>query len=249
MAKWLNHCAIASSTSGSGSTTETYDPSSVGSGTLTVGTLFTPTAGRLLVAVIYGQVTSSTPSGWTLPSNGSAINAGGLYVMYRTAAGSDTFTTVHNGNGTYPTHIHFYEYAAGSTFVASASSVNTGPTAAGPTLSPLTGTNLLFGVIGQNSSADAGGPTVEQFTWATGTEILDYHLGDSSNGGKSINFTESYLEDSVLTSASFTASAASFGGNPEKLTYAVNVAVGVLAVIPQGVIRPSKAATFRNTYW
>src|SRR6478735_9379450 len=109
MAKWINHVAI--NTPRNATTTHTVDPST---GTAANGTLFTPTAGNLLVCLVEGAVTSTTPTGWTLPTGGSAVNNTGHYVWYRTAAGGDTFTTTHNGSN-YPVLFDFYEFASGST--------------------------------------------------------------------------------------------------------------------------------------
>jgi hypothetical protein len=115
MSNWLNHVTIAAPRNGT--TSHTCDPTNAtGGGTVVTGSTFTPTSGRLLVVVCYGAVTFTTPSGWTLPTSGSAVNNGGLYVFYRTAAGSDPFTTTQNGSN-YPVVFDIYEFATGSTFV------------------------------------------------------------------------------------------------------------------------------------
>lgn len=213
MATWLNHVALTGPRNGT--TTHTVDPST---GTVVAGSTFTPTAGRLLVVLAYGAVTSTTPAGWTLPTNGSAVNSGGLYVWTRTAAGSDTFSTTHNGSN-YAVSFDIYEFAAGSTFVSCASATGVAVTGgAGPTLSGLTGTNWIAGAVGQVNN------TVSTYTtsWSTGVEAADSSVAQAVTDG--YNYGLTYLEDSVLTSAS-AAATTTFGAGPtvERLMFAVNV--------------------------
>src|SRR4051812_44300088 len=105
MVDWVNHVAIAAPRNA----TTTHNGITPSSGTVVAGTAFTPTAGRLLICLCEGAVTSTTPAGWTLPTGGSAINSTGLYVWYKTAAGSDTVSTTHNASN-YPAVFDFYEY-------------------------------------------------------------------------------------------------------------------------------------------
>ena len=138
MALWLNHVAIAAPRNTL--PTHTVDPNG---GTVVTGTNFTPTAGRFLLVVVEGSVTSTTPTpGWTLEA--SAINNTGLYCWTRTAAGSDTLSTTHNGSD-YPVLFHWFEFAAGSTWVGDVSATAVAHGAgANPNLTGLTGTNLVM---------------------------------------------------------------------------------------------------------
>ena len=126
MVSWLNHAAIEAPRNGT--TTHTVTPSA---GTAVAGTtFFTPTAGRLLVCLAEGSVTSTTPSGWTLPTGGSAINNTGLYVWYKTAAGNDSLTTTHNGSN-YDVIFDFYEFPSGTNAIVAVLAY-TGPSSLAP---------------------------------------------------------------------------------------------------------------------
>lgn len=171
----INHVAIAAPRNGT--TTHTVGPSS---GAVVAGTVFTPTAGNLLLCVANGSVTSTTPSTWTLPSGGSAINNSGLYLWYKTAAGGDSFTITHNASN-YPELLEFFEYAAGATFLGCAAATNVAVAGgAGPSLGSLTGTYDAYGTLGY---AHAGTNAIS-VNWASGTEILDASaiLASSTDG-------------------------------------------------------------------
>lgn len=214
MADWLNHVTIAGPRNAT--TTHTVDPST---GTAVSGTLFTPTAGRLLVCAVEGSVTSTTPTGWTLPTNGAAVGNTGLYVWYRVAAGGDTFTTTHNGSN-YPIVFDFYEFPAGSTFAGSAFAISVARAAgAGPTLSGLTGTNWVAFVGGQGVSATTGAFAC---SWSAGTELVDTLSLQVTTDG--YNYSLAALDASVLTSASSAASFTYTGTSTvERLVFAVTV--------------------------
>jgi hypothetical protein len=220
VATWLNHVSIGAPRNGTSSHTVT--PSS---GTVLSGTLFTPTAGRLLVVVVEGAVTASTPSGWTLPTGGSAVNNTGLYVWYRTAAGSDSLTTTHNGSN-YPVVFDFYEFASGSTFSGSAASTGVPKSGgAGPTLSGLTGTNLTFGVAALPQTAGGAAEPTASFTWTSGTELVDVQVAPSGTDGYYFGVT--YTEDNTASSASYNASHSYTNINVtsmERLVFGVKVA-------------------------
>lgn len=222
MATFLNHVAVA--TPRNATTTHTVTPSS---GTVAAGTLFTPTAGNFLLCLAQGSVTSTTPTGWTLPTNGAAVNVTGLYVWYlASAAGSDSITTTHNGSN-YPVVFDFYEFAAGSTFVKAAFATGVARAAgAGPSLTTLTGTNWIAGAYGAGVGAS---DSLASVTWNTGVEATDTSVAAATTDGYGYGLT--YLVDSTLTTAS--AAATVTGGNPgagvERLMFAVNVASGAVA--------------------
>lgn len=221
MALWLNHVAIAAPRNGT--TTHTVDPSG---GSVVVGTSFTPTAGRLLVCVVEGSVTSTTPSGWTLPSGGSAINNTGLYVFTKTAAGADTVTSTHNGSN-YAVVFHFFEFAAGSTFVGSQSATGVnGTSGTGPSLTGLTGTNLLFGVYAAGVASGSGAAV----SWSAGVELIDTQVASAATDGYSYSLT--YLEDSVLTSWNGGTHTTTHPTAAERLTFGVKVSASAPAAIP-----------------
>lgn len=220
MADFLSHVTIA--TPRNGTTTHTVTPSS---GTVVTGTLFTPTAGRLLVCSVDGAVTSTTPAGWTLPAAGSAINFTGLYVWWRTAAGSDSLTTTHNQSN-YPVVFDFYEYPAGSTFSGSASATVVSSGGAGPNLTGLTGTNWTAGTVGVGAN---GSPTIGGITWNAGTELVDTGVAFSTTDGYLYGLTATDADAS--TSRAYTATLSTTGtyGSAERLTFAVKVSAGAAA--------------------
>lgn len=216
MPAWLNQVTIAAPSNGT--TTHAVNPAS---GTAVAGSLFTPTAGRFLLLVVEGSVTSTTPSGWTLPTNGSAINNTGLYVWYKaSASGGDTISTTHNSSN-YPVAFSFFEFPAGTTFVKAATATGTGLSAANPTISALTGTNTVMGaagvaVFGGSNSATWNSPNVEAVDTFATTGPTGYWSG--------VSYQDSYV--SATYAPTPTISIGSGGSNSERLTFAVNPPAG-----------------------
>lgn len=201
-------------------TTHTVDPTS--STNLVSGVAFTPTAGRLLVVIIEGAVTSTTPAGWTLPPLGSQINATGLYVWYRTAvSGSNAFTTTHNA-ANYPVVVAIYEFPVGSTFVKS----NNGqPSATGaqPILDTLTGTNLVMSV----KAIGLGGGSSTEYIWSGGGNPLeDWDLTQpnlvTDGYSASLGYSENYAGSTWQPTAT-----AGVAGSFEALSFAIKVGTPV----------------------
>lgn len=233
MAKWISQVTIAAPRNGT--TTHTVGPDS---GTVVTGTLFTPTAGNFLVCLAEGAVTSTTPAGWTLPTGGSAVANTGLYIWYRTAAGGDTFTTTHNGSN-YPVVFSFYEFAAGTTFVSAAAATGIANTStAGPTISGLTGTNLIMGVLGHGCGLDN---TAASVAWGSGVEQVDTFVQNATTDG--YLFSVAYLEDSALTSTtmSTTVTITGTGSSNERLIFAVKVTAGAAAIPPILIMQTRRA--------
>jgi hypothetical protein len=184
------------------------------------GSAFTPTSGRLLVVVAEGSVTSTTPSGWTLPSGGSAVNNTGLYVWHRTAAGSDTFLTTHNASN-YPAVFDIYEFATGSTFIGSASATGVDSNGGGgPTLSGLTGTHWDAGAVGQGNSSTVDTETI---LWDAGVEQADVSVLQVS-GTDGYTYSLTAVEDASAASRAFAATSSSNAATVERLVFAVSVA-------------------------
>lgn len=217
MVAWVNRAVFQAPRNGSAS--HTIDPSSTTG--LVSGAAFTPTAGRLLVVVVEGAVTSSTPSGWTLPSGGSAISESGLYVWYRTAAGGDTFTTTHNAPN-YPVVFAVYEFPAGSTFVKSVAATSVSNTAANPNLTGLSGTNVIFGVKG---TVMASPWTYGGAVWSSGY-VEDYDDFVPYSGTDGYWLTIAAQEGITTSSAQPTATISGTAFGAEALTFAVKVPAG-----------------------
>lgn len=221
LGSWLNFVSIAAPRNAG--TAHTVDPSS-SSGVL-AGVPFTPTAGRFLTANAEGSVTSTTPTGWTLPTNGSSINNTGLYVWTKTAAGADTLSTTHNGTN-YPGIFTFYEFPAGSTFGGAATLATGGATstAANPTLSGLSGRNVVFGMAATASTATTAGITG---AWSTGNiEAVDsetVRTGSPTTDG--YWFGLAYQDEYIATSYTPTPTISFTTGSvsSERLTWAVKL--------------------------
>lgn len=184
---WVNRTAVQAASNGTTSHTVSFTAA---------------TAGNLLVATMYGGVTSSTPTGWTLNTNCSAVSAGGLYVWTKTAAASESsFTTTHNGSN-YPVVCVVYEFAAGTTFVNAAADPNATQGSAALALSALDGTShFLFAVAG-NDRAPGTGSATSVATWGgTNAPTKDADFSILATGSvDGYGFSTAYLDGSTITS-------------------------------------------------
>lgn len=215
MSDWLNHVSIAAPRNGLN--TRTVTSSDV---TVVSGANFVPTSGRLLICIVYGAITSTTPSGWTLPQNGSAVNNGGLYIFSKEATGSDALTTTHNGSN-YPAFFDFYEFPAGSTL---AGVVNQPAVAAsggaGPVLTGLSGTNWLAAVVGQ-----VGATTINPISWSAGTKLVDSGL-TSAGGGNGYDYSLAEWNSDNSSTKSAAATVTSGSATVERFMIAVSTLQG-----------------------
>lgn len=223
MAGISNYAAVA--TARNATTTHTVSADGTG-GTVVSGTGFTPTSGRLLLCSVEGAVTSSTPTGWTLPTNGSAINGTGLYVWWRSASATsaDQVVTTHNDSN-YPVMFHFLEFLATSTFVSAATAINVASGSAGPTLSGLTGSNWLAASLGAGMGTTQG--ATSSTVWSTGTEQVDTSTPNASGTDGylySLSFTADYASATYSSTATMTFAGSAVAA--ERLVFAVNAAGG-----------------------
>jgi hypothetical protein len=156
-----------------------------------------------------------------------ALNNTGLYVWYKTAAGSDTLSATHGGSN-QPYVFDFYEFPAGSTWNKSVSQASVSASGgAGPTLSSITGApNWLAAAVG-NLRWNGTSSTI---SWSAGTELVDTQVLQSPNDGYDYGLTA--LDSSVLTSWSAAATISSVTDTVERLVIAVNVASGAPATPP-----------------
>lgn len=189
---------MAIATPRDGTNSHSVDPSSTSN--VVNGASFTPTAGRLLICFAEGPVTSTTPTGWTLPAGGSAIDNTGLYVWYISAVGGDTFSTTHNSSD-YPVIFDIYEFLEGSNLLGSVAATGVGKNGFGPTLTGLTGTHWDAGVAAQNASNETIPSTV---SWDWGTEASEYSEPDNlvTDG---YTYGLNYAEDQTPSSVAFQA--------------------------------------------
>ncbi len=235
MVVWTNRAVFQAPRNGTNS--HTINPASTTD--LVSGAAFTPTAGRRLVVVVEGAVTSTTPSGWTLPSGGSAISESGLYVWYRTAAGGDTFATTHNGSN-YPVIFAVYEFPAGSTFVKSVSGTGVSNTGANPNLTGLSGTNLI---VGAKATVMTSGWTYGGAVWSSGyTEDYDGSVPFSSTDGYWL--TVAAQEGVTASSAQPTATISGTAFTAEALTFALNVPAGGVTMSAGGTLSLTGSSSF-----
>ena len=235
MPAWTNRAVYQLARNGT--STHTVDlTSTVG---LVSGAPFTPVAGRLLVAVVGGAVASSTPTGWTLPAAGSAVNYTGLYVWYRTAAaGSETFTTTHNG-ADYAIVVAVYEFPVGASFVKSAASASVTVGGSNPNLTGLTGSNLVMAAKGKLNTGSAD----SDYTWTgTGSPVKDWVVTAYGGGTDGHVTSVAYVEG--FTGTSWQPTGATTGGTScEGLTFAVKVpAVSGVASGSTSVVSVTTAA-------
>lgn len=188
---FTNHATVAAPRNGTNS--HTVSPDGTG-GTVIAGQAFTPQANRLLICVVEGPVTSTTPSGWTLPSGGAAVNNTGLYVWHRIAAGNDSVTTTHNGTN-YPVVFDFYEFEVGSVFNYAASQPSTAyQNDAGPSITGMpAGTRTLMAAASQLLSQ----PQTPSFTWAAGIETVDTYVAETVTDG--YVYSATYVDNSTDT--------------------------------------------------
>jgi hypothetical protein len=203
MSKWINRTLVTPTVS-----TTTH----------TVG--FTAaSSGSLLVAVMTAGATLTTPTGWTLPTNGGQVGDVGLYVWTKTAtAGEASFTTTASASG-YVSRAIIYEFPSGSTFGSVVGAATGTATVANPALTGLTGLPTVFGVVaGDNTTA---GLTT---SWDVGTEDLDVDF--VTNAGTHIYFSDTYVDN--FATSSFTATGTISGAVTAKarFSFGVNVAGG-----------------------
>lgn len=213
MPPWTNFVAIAAPANGTNS--HTVSPSS---GNVVAGALFTPKPGRLLVVIAYGSVTSSTPSGWQLRD--SEVNFGGLYVWTKTADGgsADDFTTTHNGSN-YPAIFAIFEFAEGSSWVASNGTVNLAGNAANPALTGLSGSPLVIAV---KAGADSTAGSTATGTWSGETEELIDHNVDLSGSIDGYWFHLGYAANYESSTYQPTSTRTGMTGNCEAITLAID---------------------------
>ena len=184
---------------------------------------FTPaSAGSLLVCVIAGSVTHSTPTGWT--KQASAINNTELCVLTKTAtAGESSFTTTHN-NPNRVIAVVVYEFPAGTAWVTQATANNQSSTAANPTISGLTpGTGLMvFAAIDANDQIEPGAAWT--CTVAGATEDVEVDMEHPPGEAVGTALTVAYVANYGSTSygPSVTHASTDFSTS-ERVTFAVQL--------------------------
>lgn len=213
MAKWINRSL--SQVARNGTTTITH-------------TFTAATAGSLLYAVCGGSNVLTTPTGWTLVN--SSVNLGGLYVFRKTAtAGESSFaTTINTAN--FPSTAIIYEFGTGSTAGTSAQKTNSGiGTFSGAALTGLgAGAKLIIGAGNCDVNSTTTLPSWSAWS-SSAVEDTDTGFLAAATNGHSV--ADAYLEDSVLTGWTPTATVTNPSVQAESITFSVN-AVGGGATAP-----------------
>lgn len=206
MGQWVNRTVLTGSS---------VDQNGTTSHTCT----FTPAmSGNLLIAIIGGAVTSTTPSGWTLVT--SAINNCGLYVFTKTATlGESSFSTTHNASD-YAIQGTVYEFFAGSSIIGNnASSTISSGSQTGPQVTSLTGTYTRFAARTMCITS----PTAAASAVWTTPAIEDYDVVTPQSNHDGVYLTIAY--DDNQTGSSFNPSAnvtSNTGTTLEAIAFALN---------------------------
>jgi hypothetical protein len=165
VSSWVNRSVLSgSSVSQNGTTSHTC-------------TFTAATSGSLLVAVVAGSVTCSTPTGWTLVQN--AILDASVCVFSKTASASESsFTTNHNASN-YPIQGVVYEFPSSSSIIGTAGSANLGYTDPGPSFSGSSNT-VYTRFCARATNTDSTG--VAQTVW-TVPSTVDYEAYVNATSG------------------------------------------------------------------
>jgi hypothetical protein len=221
MAPWINRTLIQAARNGTAS--------------FTVG--FTPAAaGSLLVAVAGGAISGSvgaganltTPSGWTLPTGGSAVGFAGGYVWWKTASGGESSLTTTSNGTDYPAGFVVYEFATGSSFLGAISAIGMHYSGAPlPTLTGISGSYVGFGLV---VDKEGTGEIAQTCTWTTigviaDTAVAVVHDGIRVGYALGVGYIEGRTGD-------FTPTFHSNAGTESKvgITFAINNGISPLAV-------------------
>lgn len=224
MAKWLNRTAGVAPRNGTTSHTITF---------ATDGDApFTPTDGRVLLAVTDGPITQVWPGTWT--ERLSPVNFSELSVATRTVSGDTAVTVTHN-NSNRPFIYVFYEFPLGTTWVNGASAANTAKAAAQPTVTGLPGTQVtvMFG-LGERMNASTPTPSA---TWVDPLiEDLDLTTAFATTDGCWLSVA--YEDNVVATSAATTPTIS--GGDLtayERVSFAIDVPGPATSSPPRSTFR------------
>jgi len=176
------------------------------------------TANRLIVVVGNSDATISTPAGFSV--GGSAINAQGLYLFYKVAAGGETAITL-TPSVTRPVVGAILEYsgvlsvspADQNVSATNTGSSTTGPVSAGTTGSTSQASELVVAVTGPHSFPDSATPTSP--TWTNSyTNRFTRATTFTTNSRNSAIFVSDLVVSSIgtqTTSTSWTNSAPDWG--------------------------------------
>jgi hypothetical protein len=227
---WVNRTAVQAPRNGTTSHTVNFAPA---------------TAGNLLVALTAGGVTSSTPTGWALPTGGSAVNSQGFYLWTKTAAaGESSFTTTHNGSN-YPVAVMVYEFGAGSTVLAVNSDAGSGNGSAGTAgLSGVATGSKSFFAAADTGMVVAHGSSPCTWSGVTGL-VKDLDLYADPSGTDGYAFSVAHLDSTATSFAPVSTFTSVDNGDVERINFAVNVVTA--APTPQATFAGSGTLAVTGT--
>lgn len=157
----------------------------------TVSLGFTPANKSLLVAVICGAVTHTTPSGWTEVR--APVASAEIALLTKVSDGTETDITVTHNGSDYPIVYAFYEFPRGSTVINSAMSTTSDNVF--PVVGTLGATEKTIMAIFGGTVATASSPSAVPSTAATALhwlEDLDLAAPDAATDGAWIWIAFSY---------------------------------------------------------
>ena len=190
----------------------------------------TPTAGHLLCLFVHSDTTVTTPSGWTLPTNGSFVGQMGAYAFYKIAAGSETAVTI-TTNGNNSTAASYLEYAGNDSTpfeLAAQNSTNAANTITTTTVSITpTSANSLVVAMGAGHN---GGTQFDTATWSGG--LTNVIVGDFQTS------IQHCIGHNLSNAASATSVAATF--DPSNRTF---TNVGTIAMAFKVAVDPNATPT------
>jgi hypothetical protein len=210
VALWLNRSQALAARNGT--TSHTLDWSGA----------FTATAGRLLVLIVAGPVTTTTPAGWTLHK--SAINLDGLYVFVKTAAGGETSVSVTHNSSNFPVQWVIYQFPAGSAVNGTPGGLTGQILTSWAQVTAMTGTNTVFGVAAQPHTSGVSGTISVAFTGAW-IEDVDVDSAFSTTDGAylAVGYQDAVATATATPTGTITQVS---GSNGERVTFAVTVGAG-----------------------
>lgn len=198
----------------------------------------TPTASNLLLLCVNSDTTVSTPSGWTLPTNGSFVVQQGAYIFYKMAAGNETAVTV-TTSGNFGTLVTYFEYSgnlAVSPFDKAANAQQDhGGYISTPSVSvtPITTGELLlaFGALAGNTGSAASSPV-----W---TDSYTNRISTTLNG--SVGFQQ-FIADIRGASVAAHAASVSWSTSPVNVDFSTTGTI-VVAFKPAQVLGQNATTT------
>jgi hypothetical protein len=189
-----------------------------------------PSAGDLDILFVNSDTTVTTPSGFTLPTNGSFVNSQGAYGYYRIATGGEGSTVTVTTNGNFDTDLIWQRWQGASSFDVAANAHvdgSTGSSTPAVSTGTLASNNDLIAVFAALHTP--GGSAATAPSWSSGytndqlvsrvavAGISGYKTGaGTASESPSVSWTNDYFDRYVIV-LTFTPSVAG-GSAPTAVT-------------------------------